>query len=76
MTTQHGERTFRVTEFGIQAVDRGIANGVQEAVLREIMEEGPVTSSDVIHQFPQLPPDMLKRQVDDMISKNWLFAEE
>ena len=69
-------RTFTLTQFGIAALDRGIAQGVQESIMSGIMESGPVTSTEIIAEYTNVEPMMLKRLMDDAISKNWVEVVE
>lgn len=72
---QHS-RTYTLTQFGIAALDRGIAQGVQEAVMNDIMENGPVTSTEIVAEYTNVEPMMLKRLMDEAISKNWVEIVE
>lgn len=69
-------RTFALTQFGIAALDRGVPSGVMEAIMKEMFEDGPITSTDIIAEFTSVEPMMLKRIMDEAISKGWIEALE
>ncbi len=70
------ERTFNLTEFGIQALDRGFPQGIQLAIMRELFEDGPMTSTDIVTQYSRVDPETLKRAMDDLIGRNWVTEIE
>lgn len=76
MVTFAGERTFNLTEFGIQALDRNLPQGIQRDIMEQLFESGPMTSSDLITEYSRLDPNQLKRLVDDLISRNWVQTIE
>ena len=69
-------RTFALTQFGIAALDREIPSGVMEAIMREMFDDGPLTSTDIIAEYTNVDPMMLKRIVDEAISKGWIEVLE
>lgn len=71
-----GERTYNLTQFGIQALDRQLPNGVQRDIMEMMFQEGPMTSSDIITEYSRVDPSMLKRMMDDLVSRNWIEVIE
>jgi len=69
-------RTFALTQFGIAALDRGVPSGVMEGIMKEMFEDGPITSTDIISEYTSVEPLMLKRIVDEAISKGWVEVIE
>lgn len=69
-----GERTFTLTQFGIAALDRNIPSGIQEAIMREIFDSGPITSTEIISEFTNADPLVLKKIMDDGIQRDWIVV--
>jgi len=71
----HG-RTFSLTELGVAALQREIPDGVMQAIMTAMMQEGPITSTDIVAEYTSVEPMMLKRVMDEAISKGWVETLE
>lgn len=74
MALRTEERTFRLTQFGINALDRRLPVGVQDRIMQDLFDVGSLTSSDIVDSYPNIPPETLRRMVDDLISRDWIVA--
>lgn len=66
------ERTYNLTQFGINALDRNLPTGVQRDIMEQMFEGGSLTSTDIVTEYSRVDPSMLKRMLDDLVQRNWV----